>query len=671
MQKFFFTRGLLVLFILLENIGIRNASASAPEPEIENNASWETSSVSTYSEMSVELSTPTHQVIKFNTPEKSPPIEKPAQEAREIPHLVLKRNGILTPSYERTIEIVVNNVPVFTPGIYVVLTISTQHNDPDLQEKDSKRFQIRREEQFIPHTVSTQQGVRLKFSVTFDRITMLDDKPILTPTDYFQYEISIYDMSGNLRQRHMEDYAFLMENQWRVPLPKLLEAEPGAAPGHLLIYYYDMIPYQSDMRNPDSKIHRQDVGRFIQVDLIPAMVQAIQTQSNDWGFMWYPEWRSFRWDNDPKTLSVALGEHGIWFHGEAPSLGHSMISIRVDGSAGEYDNLTDGIMSIFHHELFHNLQRNISLHFSGNGNVSGKDEAWKMFSEGTAVLASSVGQPKIQFEQSSPLRSYMMRANSFIGSEGIFAGALNKSYSRIPYHTALYWRYLYEQCGGMTEKGEDPAAGMNVIRSILEALYKGDLLDIYLSEDSVESLPMIMDSVLVNSTDCPFQSYEESLIQFSEAIYMLKYRNEPCLSTIAEQKCGFNDPTNIYTSPPVESKYLDNKRTSYFSGGIPSSYGIDFSEVEMTNDVNGKSVTIVFDRASNSNSEFAVEVVKLKATGKPEALGLLTTKTGQNAIDINSINTKEFGSIGLIIVRTDSMEKLDSLGNYTIRVMVN
>ena len=37
-----------------------------------------------------------------------------------------------------------------------------------------------------------------------------------------------------------------------------------------------------------------------------------------------------------------------------------------------YDNLTDKLMSVFQHELFHNLQRNIELHNGGNGDLDGR-----------------------------------------------------------------------------------------------------------------------------------------------------------------------------------------------------------------------------------------------------------------------------------------------------------
>jgi hypothetical protein len=670
MRKNTLAFGFLILLVLFSSVGVRDVSGSAPEPEPEPKEAWEAAPASTYSNMSVSLNTPTHQVIKFNIGEDNIRTEKPAQEVSEIPHLVLKRNGVLTPGYERTLEIEAHNVPVYAPGIHAILTITTQHIDPDIEAKQSQKIQIWRESQFIPFTELTQQGVRLNFTVTFDRQTMLDDKPITTPTDYYQYKISIVDMNGNVRQSHTENFAFLMENQWWVPLPDLLESEPGASPDRLLVYYYDMIPFQADMRNQDSQIPREDVGRYVQVELIPAMVQAIETQSNEWGFMWYPEWRNFRRDEDPKTLSVALGEHGVWFHGEAPSLGHSMISIRVDGSAGEYDTLKDGIMSIFHHELFHNFQRNISLHFNGTANVAGKNEAWMMFSEGTAVLASSVGQFQVQFEQTSTPRSYMKRANAFIGAEGVFGGGLNKNYDKIPYNTATYWRFLFEHCGGL----EDTATGMGVIRTVLETLYKGEVVDIHASISLIEFLPRIMDQVLAESPSCPFRKYKESLSGFARAIYLLRVNGGHCTEYV-NNICGFYDPHSLYPTPPVESAYIAERPATYISGNIPSSYGIDFVEVDLGTETNGKSLKVSLAKSSVSNAEFMVEVITIKSpdadnvalVGESNMEGM----DGYFVFDISRLNLNTFDKLGLIIIRTDSNEKLDSNGGYTIQVMMH
>jgi hypothetical protein len=668
------SRSLLVLLFLLNTLGIRVVSSIAPEAKPETRESWEASPASTYSGMSVELSTPTRNVIRFNASEETGQTETPAQEIREIPHLVLKRNGVLTPGYERTLEIEVNNVPVHAPGIHVNLAITTQHRDPDHEGKEGGTILVWRDREFVPHTSMTQQGVKIRFPVTFNKTMELGESSIPTPTDYFQYQITITDMNGNLRQSHTERYAFLMENQWRAPLSRLLETEPDSAPDRLLVYYYDMIPFQADLRDPLTQIPRQDVDRYIQTELVPAMVEAIRTQTNDWGFAWYPEWRNFRRDEDPKTLSVALGEYGVWFHGEAPTLGHSMISIRVDGSAGEYDSLTDGIMSVFHHELFHNHQRNISLHFNGDGNVAGRDEAWMIFSEGTAVLASSVGQPEVQFEQTSAMRSYMKRAASYIGVDGLFGGGLNKSYATIPYHTAAYWRFLYEKCGGL----EDTAAGMSAIRIVLKTLYEGEVVDVHASANSIESLPAVMDRALSQASSCPFNNHSESLAEFARTIYMLRLEDGRCLGH-GDTDCGLFDPNSLYPVPPVERMAVTNSPVMFVSGNIPSSFGIDFVELGLEKVTDGKSLMIRFAQPSVSLAEFKVSVALFKSaesTSRSTSPGLIVEAefeiddNGNMNFEIDRIDLNEFDTIGLIIVRTDPNENLDATGSYTVQVTI-
>jgi hypothetical protein len=664
MRKNLFARTLLLLVLLLDNTGIKTAHGIAPNPVTQE---FVHTANAGYPEISVELSTPARKVIRFDT---STSDETTAAESREIPHLVLTRNGILTAKSERSLEIVVQHVPVSTAGALVSLAVFTQHGDPDHEGKDSQRIQVWSGERFITQTDPASDEMTVKFLVTFDRHIQHEGASIKTPTDYFQYQISVVDSQGTLKYKHTENYAFLMENQQRVPLPNLLELEPDSAPDSLLVYYCDMIPFQADKRNPFTRIPRSNIEQYIRAELIPAMLRAIRIQ-NEWGFMWYPEWRNFRSGEDPKTLSVALGEYGVWYHGAAPSLGNSMISIRVDGSAGDYENLTDGLISIFHHELFHNLQRNMDFHFGNSVNVSGKDEAWQMFSEGTAVLASAVGQPQVQFSQDSAMRSYMKRANAFIGSEGIFGGGLNKSYEKIPYNTVAYWRFLYEKCGGVNKGMDDPAAGMGVIRSVLETLYKGEVVDIHASTNWTEYLPLIMDRALAQSPACPFRDYETSLSEFAHSIYMLRLEAGRC-DAATHDHCGFYDPYSLYNTPPFESVSIAGWPAVYINGNIPTSYGIDFIELTLDSSTSGQSFQITFDKSSVSQADFTVQVMLLKSGELKPVLAkeseLLNTKAGRIEFETGNINLNEFDCLGLLITRIDSNEQQDAAGSYTIQV---
>lgn len=626
--------------------------------------------------LTVDLSTATGNNIIFKPQEAA---VKAKSTGGEIPHLVLNRNGVPTPGFERTLQVSVGNLTVPRSGMYVQLVIETQHGDPDLDRRNNIKIRVRKETRFVPYDALTQQGASVRFVVTFDPITELPHKIIKTPTDYYRYRITVTDTLGNELQTYVGDYAFLMENQWRVPLPQVLEMTPGAAPEELLVYYYDMMPFQPNLKDPDSQIPRQAVDRYIQTELIPAMVEAFRRQSNTWGFPWYEEWRNYRSDEDPKALSVALGERDIWFHGEAPELGHSMISIRVDGTAGEYDNLTDGLMSTFHHELFHNQQHNMSLHFGSDGLVSGKEEAWKPFSEGTAVFASSVGQPTVQFEATAQLRSYLKRANAFIGSEGAIGGGLNQSYKDIPYQTALYWRFLYENCGGISDTGEDPATGMQVIRHVLETLYKGEIIQINSSTDVAKAFPLILDDALQATPACVFHSYEESLIEFARAIYRLRLEDGRCSDLTRRSSCALTYPHQLYARPPVDRYSIIAGAATEINGAIPSSYGIDFIELELSSSLEDKTLKLHFTDNSDPGLTFHMQVLKTRSVGQDDETESRSVQIGEPIskqmnygsviVELEDLSTDEFDGLGLIITRMDPYEEKETTGAYSIQVI--
>jgi len=250
---------------------------------------------------------------------------------------------------------------------------------------------------------------------------------------------------------------------------------------------------------------------------------------------------------------VTLTDGKTWYHGQAFPRGNSMISINVAGSENySYDSLTDGVLSTFNHELFHNHQRNINQHYGGDGWIGGKADQWQFFAEGTAVLVSAVAQPEIQLGANARERAYISNANLFLGSATIH-GDIGKDFSEIsPYHAALYWRFLYEQCGGMINSAENPAAGMEIIRRVLNSLYqsiKGDGSD---SMDFTTWLPLIMDRALSGST-CPFQTYAQSLMAFAQAVDALRFESGRCRRPGLPEGCGFYDPYHLYNDPPADT----------------------------------------------------------------------------------------------------------------------
>jgi hypothetical protein len=673
MRTFIFLKNLFLIFAILESTSLPSTPTAAKAMSERDQVN------SALPRLKVTLKAANNATILFKT-ENGKQVTAPAAQGRKIPHLVLNRNGVLTPNFERTLQLSLENLAVPESGLYVRLTIETHHGDPDMGRKNTNRIQVWNETRFIPYSAGSQNLVSVDFNLDFQRSLKRQQKSVHTPTDYYSYQITVQDPQGKILQELSEEYAFLMENQWRVPLPEVLEDSPNAAPKQLLIYYYDMIPFQADMRDPETQIPRQDVERYIQTELIPAMVEVFKTQTDQWGFPWYAEWSNYRTDEEPKTLSVALGDYATWFHGAAPSIGHALISIRVDGSFREYSNITDGILSTFHHELFHNQQRNISLHFGRQGNIAGKDEAWKLFSEGTATLASFVGQPNVQFEPATRMRAYLRRANTFIGSEAGFVGDLNKSYQENPYDFAIYWRFLYESCGGIKNGIEDPATGMQVIRQTLETLYKGQVANIHSSTEVNEALPRILDIALKATPTCAVRTYDESLIQFARAIYLLRLEDGRCSTSNDSAQCGFYDPYGLYQTPHAEDRSIQADSTTQINGSISANYGIDLIELELDPSTKGKTLKLIVMDTSSPENEFNVELWKTKKfqnASEPERYSAQTdepksmrTEKGYLTMEIDNLNADQFSSLGLIITRTDSSQDTEASGGYLVQLIV-
>jgi hypothetical protein len=621
------------------------------------------------SDVNVYLRTPIDSTISFRQE------NDPDSTTRKIPHLVLKRNGVLTPGFERTLLVSVNHLSIPKDGLFVDLTIETQHDDPDLSRGESNKIEIWHGIRFVPYTGDSVQSA--DFRITFNQKVRPERTTIQTPTDYYAYHLSLINAQGETLQESHEDYSFLLESQWTVPLPHVLEDSPEAAPHQLVLYYCDMFPFQRYKQDPRSQLERQEVERYIQTMLVPAMVHAFEIQTNVWELPWYREWTSSRADIDPKTLSVALGEYKTWYHGTSLFLGNAMISIRVDGAFGEYATLTDGILSVFHHELFHNQQRNISLHFRGSGNLSGKDDAWKMFSEGTAVLASAVGQPNVELEPMKWPRSYVQRVKAFLGEDGLIGGGLNESYTEIPYHTAIYWRFLYEHCGGLVNGSENPAAGMQVIRHVLEILYQGTVVDINSSPDAARALPEIMDLALQETPSCEFRTYDQSLLRFSEAVFLLRMQNGRCTATMEDRDCGFFDPHHLYATPNAEIYSITTNAETSIQGSIPSSYGIDLMEFNLDGGFNHKVHRILVETSSGMQDQFCMEVLQiesLKPSSESDRTSIpieeprsICTQNGYAALEIDPANMDNISGIGIILTRLDTHERLDS-GEYSLQV---
>ena len=388
----------------------------------------------------------------------------------------------------------------------------------------------------------------------------------------------------------------------------------------------------------------------------------------------------------PNRLSIALTDGSTWYHGQAHARGSAAISLRLDSEDNyRYQNLTDSLISTFYHELFHNMQRSLDLLHGGDGDVDGLRDAWRFFSEGTAVLATSVGQPEVQFSTAPGMPVYFLEANGYLAGGGEVERDLNRSCRDIdPYHAVIYWRFLYEKCGGMVQYKEDPIQGMQIIHNALSVLYSKEVVDIQASSELVENLPAIMNLAIQNTGSCPFENYRESLTQFSAAIYSLQLENGRCLDPGNPIGCELYDPEQRYLQIPIpeytysgEVLTLDRAKQT-FPVGIKSSFGMDFFEINLAGETQGSTFTIELNTSGAGEAEFAMQVINnkgRKSAGLQNSDLVLINNNQSNvkngeqlAITVPEINLGEFDQIGLIITRVDNREKFDSFGEYSITI---
>ena len=628
--------------------------------------------------------------IGFTTQNGQPADDVPPR-GLDLPHLVLYRNGALTHPDERTLIITLSDLVLPSSGLTVTLRVQTYHGDPDLGDALEDRITVWRESKWLgyPPALDGTAGT-LVFEHEFGATVMSGTERVATPTDYFRYDLTIVDEGLSAlgpMYTFSQDHVFLMENQWSAALKPQQMGSEGAAPDELVVYYCDMFVFQRDTSDLTSRLHRGEIPHYVQKELAPAMLEAFRVQTEDWGFPWQGAWTSYRAEDGKQRLSVALSDGETWFHGQAPMRGHSGISIRTNsGSNRNYETLTEGLLSTFHHELFHNLQKGVVQQFGGHGDADGQERAWGFFAEGTAVLAESVAQPATQFTETSGSRTYISHANGFIGRSS-FHGELNSSYARMtPYRAAIYWRFLYEQCGGMVNGTDDPSAGMRIIRQSLEVLYSEAKVDISISADLAHYLPAVIDQVLKGPEArlCPFQTFRESLQHFAQAIYQLRMDGGRCTAPGTPAGCGFYDPEDLYFDPPVSTLTYRGERVVFeavdqaYPRGIRSSFGIDFVDVELEPGTQGQPLTIEFSGASGGGAEFSVEIWQLMDSGISggSKAGLFQVggpaKLARRATDghllyaISEIDTGETNRLGLIITRLDSEEDSDPVGAYTI-----
>jgi len=263
-----------------------------------------------------------------------------------------------------------------------------------------------------------------------------------------------------------------------------------------------------------------------------------------------------------------------------------------------------------------------------------------------------------------------------------------------PYRGALYWRFLYEQCGGMQNGLEDPAAGMRVIRQILKVLYSREIVDITATNELSRYLPLVMDRSLDHSA-CPFHSYADSLMAFARAVYRLRLQHGRCTRSGLPEGCGFYDPHQAYALPPAAIFNYHGSAATFSAGnGLPltgkennhdfqpdlgpssrdtspailnirSGFGMDFVEIRLDPSAGPVTLAIDFSGVPGEQTRFHVEVWELVGGAEDTRPGRYSDQAipldtisgagsqGVYTVEIPEIDPGLVNSLALIITRLD------------------
>jgi hypothetical protein len=463
-------------------------------------------------------------------------------------------------------------------------------------------------------------------------------------------------------QYFQKDYAFLLEDQWSMILPQVDPEDPGAGLERLVLHTCDMFMPKKTLNDGGALLSRDNFTAVVQTDILPRMLTSYVEETIFWDFSWYPEWKSLRPEDGEKNLSVVFSDGKTWYHGEPVPFGNASITLTLNPwIPARYDTIPDALINIFYHELFHNLQRSMLLHYQGTDKIAGKNMEWDIFSEGTAVLASTVGMPEVEYRESQIDAAYFNYANEYLSNIDRNPGLLSlKSYQAAP-----YWRFLFEQCGGNASDKDNLIQGMAVIRRALENLYKADLVDFLHSKDSILELPRIMDPSLAGS-GCPFDNFKDSLNAYAIAINSLSWPDGRILT----------DPNGLYLPPPKIRVTIKNKpvrideETYPGKAGIAFDFGFDLIEIEFDREIDNLAIDFSADDASEVLFDIVISGYRIIQGGEPEweTLFVVSSESTKSVrVGISSSDLRSHDRLSMIIIRQDSFRK-ELPGHYRILI---
>jgi hypothetical protein len=561
----------------------------------------------------------------------------PQQQKFELPLLTLHRQRQATSATERTLEVSIVGLPDITE---IEIEIISHHENviTSKEHTETRRFVI------DDHRCALDGPCR--FQWTFD--------PTTTPSDL--YTLRVKDGTGKTLWENPNRPAFALLDTWDVTFGDY----------DVRLTYATLFPFSRGPDDLDNRLSPEVVTDFVERQFVPIIRDTWRTQVEEWGFgqPFHPDW-----DAD-KVVEVFVTAHPFALFGGTGTYSRPM---GADGQPlpdrriwwrssmanfASYDRLENAYKAAFAHEFFHLMQWNVRL------SSDRPHSYWlNVFVEAQAALAASVQYPEIELakNRANPrYNEYGRAANRFLTEQ------LNVSYKELEaddanrYDAVLYWRFLYEQYGGMA-----------VVRVALEEMgnTRGSSI--------VGGMAGALDRAFAH-LDGPFRSFEESLIAFARANYALRLENGRCIE-IDLGSCGgrYQDPNEVYTEPALDA-VLDYGGVGTADGSgiihdgvIPSSYGMDFVDVRLDPTLQGQPLTIKV-HGMGDTARFNVQiwqlgpgVVKPRAiTPQPESVP--RNEDGVHVYLIPQLDTTTVNRLALIITRLDPDETAEPAGSYSI-----
>ena len=556
-----------------------------------------------------------------------------ARQKFDLPLLYLHRERAGAAEAERTLTIGLSGL---SGGTEVEVEVVSRHADITTgnRREESRRFTL------PGHSCTSDNPCTVGW--TFDPATALSDL----------YYLRVKDGDGRLL--------------WQNPYPDrpdfvLLDTWDVGIDGYTVrVTYATLFPFARGQNDLDNRLSPGDVTDFVEHQFVPMIVDTWNTQFHAWGFgPIHPDW-----DRDRVVEVIVTAPPFALFDGTGTYAaligadGHPDPERRIwwfssNNAFQAYDSLENGCKVTFSHEFFHLVQWNILV-------STGRPQSFWLyvFIEGQGKFAPSVQHPELEMQRDHLVAgdgSYASAANRFLTLR------LNTSYRQLEtdggskYDFAPYWRFLYEQFGGM-----------GVIRAALEEMayhFDGDI---------VSAMDGAMD-VALSRFDGPFHTFEESLIGFARANYGLRLGNGRCTAE-NRAECGglYQDPDGRYADPPLEAKLNYTGSPISYDGAIPTSYGMDFIEVTLNPFLQDQPVAVTF-RGGGAVARFNVQIWKLGPGPKPHAITLYPEIVPQNQGDdhvyvIPQLDTTTYDRLAIIVTRIDGEESSDPAGAYAVVV---